>query len=212
MFQRELSVAGLIEECVCRPTADAWTRLIGRLQPLVAGAVYRVAARHGAAAIEEIDDIVQDVFLKLGAQGANVLSRVPRETDATAIAYLKVVAINAARDHFGIQYSIKRGGKNLVGASSKIEELALVLEREPAEQSILFSQIDAVLEAGQRDRTVFWLYFRQGFTAKEISAIPSLGLSAKGVESLIHRMTAGVRTALRGATGSIKGEGASAPS
>jgi len=49
------------------------------------------------------------------------------------------------------------------------------------------------VETLQRDRTIFWLYYRQGLTAKEIGALPSIGLSLKGVESTLHRLTQLVR-------------------
>jgi RNA polymerase sigma-70 factor (ECF subfamily) len=40
-----------------------------------------------------------------------------------------------------------------------------------------------------RDRNLFWLYYRQGLTAEAISRIPAIGLSAKGAESAIGRLT-----------------------
>ena len=42
--------------------------------------------------------------------------------------------------------------------------------------------------AAARDKQVFWFYFRYGMTAKAIAAIPAIGLSQKGVESLIFRL------------------------
>jgi RNA polymerase sigma-70 factor (ECF subfamily) len=48
----------------------------------------------------------------------------------------------------------------------------------------------------ERDRTVFWLYYQQGFSAKAIAALPSIGLSEKGVESAILRLTREVRNRL----------------
>jgi DNA-directed RNA polymerase specialized sigma24 family protein len=56
-------------------------------------------------------------------------------------------------------------------------------------------QIDAHLgrlAVGQnleRDRRVFWLYYRVGLTANAIASLPAIGLSTKGVESTILRLT-----------------------
>ena len=67
------------------------------------------------------------------------------------------------------------------------------------EQEILLRQIDSCLQSygegpiQERDRTVFWLYYRQGLTAKEIAALPSTGLTVKGVESAILRLKSLVR-------------------
>ncbi len=56
------------------------------------------------------------------------------------------------------------------------------------------AQLDRLLklrrdQVSVRDRNLFWLYYRQGLTAQAISQIPSIGLSAKGVESAIARLT-----------------------
>jgi hypothetical protein len=40
----------------------------------------------------------------------------------------------------------------------------------------------------ERDRTIFWLRHRQGLTASEIAAIPSIGLTTEGVESVLLRL------------------------
>lgn len=62
------------------------------------------------------------------------------------------------------------------------------------EREVLFKQIDECIESclegpdRDRDRTVFWLYYQQGMTAKDIAALPTIALSTKGVESVIFRM------------------------
>jgi len=45
---------------------------------------------------------------------------------------------------------------------------------------------------------VFWLYYRAGFTASAIASLPTVGLTTKGVESLIFRLTRIVRENLAG--------------
>ena len=64
-----------------------------------------------------------------------------------------------------------------------------------ATQRLQLEQIDKVLRqvaAGndqERKRTIFWLRHRQGFTAREIASIPSLGLTTEGVESVLMRLS-----------------------
>jgi len=41
---------------------------------------------------------------------------------------------------------------------------------------------------------IFFLYYRQGYTAAEIAALPSLQLTTKGVESIIARLTHMIRS------------------
>ena len=66
---------------------------------------------------------------------------------------------------------------------------------QPAEIAILMGQIERCLAklASEpnftRDHTIFWLYYRQGLTAKAISKLPGITLSAKGVESTLLRLT-----------------------
>ena len=41
-----------------------------------------------------------------------------------------------------------------------------------------------------RDHRIFWLYFREGFTAQDISQLPDIGFkNAKGVESALLRLS-----------------------
>ena len=40
---------------------------------------------------------------------------------------------------------------------------------------------------------IFWLYFRQGMSTREIASLPSVGLGIKGVGSVIERLKAYIR-------------------
>jgi RNA polymerase sigma-70 factor (ECF subfamily) len=59
-------------------------------------------------------------------------------------------------------------------------------------RTILLEQVDRCLkrnpEVKDRDRWIFWMYYRDGLTARSISAIRALQLTQKGVESIIQRM------------------------
>src|SRR4029077_11594729 len=50
----------------------------------------------------------------------------------------------------------------------------------------------------ERDRMIFWLYFRQGMSTKEIASLPIIGLGAKGVGSVIERLKHGIREQILG--------------
>jgi hypothetical protein len=70
------------------------------------------------------------------------------------------------------------------------------------EREILLKEIDDCLKAcsegpdQERDCLIFWLYYRQGLSAKGIASLPTVGLTAKGVESAIFRLTRLVREKL----------------
>jgi hypothetical protein len=57
------------------------------------------------------------------------------------------------------------------------------------------SHLEFCIEGRDKDRNrrIFWLYYRAGLSAAAISVLPGIGLSTKGVESLILRMTREVR-------------------
>ena len=65
------------------------------------------------------------------------------------------------------------------------------------DREILLREIQDSLPANPLDRAVFELYYRQGFSAQEIAAIPAVGLTPKGVESRILRTTRKIQDALR---------------
>jgi len=45
---------------------------------------------------------------------------------------------------------------------------------------------------------IFWLYFRQGMSTKEIASLPTIGLGVKGVGSVIERLKHCVREQILG--------------
>ena len=61
----------------------------------------------------------------------------------------------------------------------------------------MMRHLDRLVER-ERDRDIFWLYYIEQFSAREIAALPNIELSAKGVESLIFRLTKILRDAIGG--------------
>ena len=51
-------------------------------------------------------------------------------------------------------------------------------------------------EHGCRDRAIFRLYYRQGFTARSISQLPGNRLNQKGVEAVLYRLVRAIRDVL----------------
>jgi hypothetical protein len=45
----------------------------------------------------------------------------------------------------------------------------------------------------ERDVAIFWFFYEQGYTAKEISLLPAVGLTVKGVEAVLFRLARHVR-------------------
>jgi len=188
-------LAGIIRKCQQRAGAEEWAELIRHLQPILARVAYRVACEWGVANASETDDILQESFLKIGARDGQLLRRLPLDDVGSALAYLKVTTANCARDYLRAKYADKRGQEVTVQVDARMDELLPSVDSASLDRNILFLQIDQALDASPRDRSIFWMYYRQGFTAHEIAAIPEFGLTQKGVESLLFRHSGMVRKA-----------------
>jgi RNA polymerase sigma-70 factor (ECF subfamily) len=136
------------------------------------------------------------MYLRLAAGGGEVLERFAGRHAAEISGYLRATAVSITHDHCKGMLARKRGG-----AHSRVDLEVAELPTNgrisggatSAERDILLVQIDRVLrsskdETVQRDRQIFWLHYRHGFTAKSIAEIPQMGLTVKGVESVIQRL------------------------
>ncbi len=203
MFHASTSAEVLIRACVETGEPAAWEEFINRSHPVISAVVLRTALRWGDPS--RIDDLVQDTYLKLCSNGARILRDFEfRHADAL-FGFLKVVAANVVNDHFKLLNRVKRsagtrreepGGLDSLPATNPADPLL------PTERGILLSEIDDLLrsraseDGHERDRTIFWLYYRHGLSARAIASIPSVGLTTKGVESAIVRLTRLVRESL----------------
>jgi RNA polymerase sigma-70 factor (ECF subfamily) len=120
---------------------------------------------------------------------------------------LKKTAANATHDYFKHGHSQSSGGNNPHISTSDVDPEA-GKEIHGSEEKIAFevflNEINEHLKQyltgpdQERDRMIFWLYFRQGMSTKEIASMPTVGLSAKGVGSVIERLKHGIREQILG--------------
>ena len=140
---------------------------------------------------------MQEVFLKLCEQERRILRDFEPRGEDSFFGLLRIVAASVANDYFRRLYSTKRGGKVVTMALGDDESQSLWVgggRPERIEHSALLAQLDQKLRSApevisERDRALFWLYYLQGFTAEEIARLPAAGLTAKGVESALRRVT-----------------------
>ncbi len=203
---QKLSSNELARLCAVRGGSEEWLEFVQRFTRPIALSAYRVARLWGDSSATVVDDIVQDVFLKFCEDDNKILRDFdPRHPDSF-LAFAKVVAAATANDYFRKRYSAKRGGGTGEDPLNDMHSERFPGSRQSAEwmeRNLLLLEIDRLLKTsgqtatGTRDRTVFWLYYQQGMTAGAIAALPGIGLSVKGVESALHRMTALIRSHLR---------------
>jgi RNA polymerase sigma-70 factor (ECF subfamily) len=173
--------------------------LVQRIHPVIAASVSRIARQHGLNTTTFLEDLSQEVYVHLCEDGCRVLRGFHSGSPDALFPFLKVVASNIARDRCKSALSLKAGaGKFSVGGSEDID--AVPQRNGPdIERTVLEREIDTILskipsECSGRDRTIFWLYYRQGWSSKDIAFLPAFQLTQKGVESLLHRLAKLIRT------------------
>jgi RNA polymerase sigma-70 factor (ECF subfamily) len=209
-----LTCEELIRACLDAGDRAAWEEFVRRFRPVIAGTAMRTARRFGESAPELIDDLVQETYLRICANRCRILREFQPENADAIFGWLKTVAFSVVHDHFRGGLAAKRGaGRRDAALDSYVESAVAGREALPQiERQILLREIDEHLAAApepttqERDRQMFWLYYRHGMTARAIAAIPGIGLTQKGVESAIQRLTNYVRrrmvdVKLQGSTG-----------
>jgi RNA polymerase sigma-70 factor (ECF subfamily) len=194
----------LIGACVETGAPAAWEEFVRRFRPVIAGTVMRTVRRFGESAPELIDDLIQETYLKICANRCRILREFKPQGPDAVFGLLKTVAFSVAQDHFRGGLTAKRGaGRRETSLEVYIESAFAGREALPhADREILLREIDEHLSsvtepaARDRDRQIFWLYYRHGMTARAIALIPGIGLTQKGVESAIQRLTNHVRARL----------------
>jgi RNA polymerase sigma factor (sigma-70 family) len=194
---------------VCARSADAaeWEEFVRRSTPLASLVALRISRLWlSAPSPATVDDIVQEVFLKLCERERRILRDFEPRGEDSFLGLLRLVSASVANDYFRRQYSAKRGGKvvtmPLVEDGAQLPA-ATMQAAARMRQSALLAQLDRKLRSapevvGERDRAFFWLYYRQGFTAEEIAGLAASGLTPKGVESALRRVTIWLRAEVEG--------------
>jgi RNA polymerase sigma-70 factor, ECF subfamily len=195
----------LLRRCLAS-SGEAWLEFVKHYQPLIVAAVWGTLRRYditSAVARERVDDLVQQTFLKLCANRCEVLRRFDPRTSANGSlpAYLRAIATNLTIDHLrAIRPTI-----DLSEADEAVDSAHLLA----SDDRLLLETIDRRLEVcgksdPERSRRVFWLHHRVGLTAAAIASMPEVGLTVKGVESLLLRLFRCIREEL------VKGKSPSA--
>jgi RNA polymerase sigma-70 factor (ECF subfamily) len=202
-----ISVNELVKACLHQGEACAWEEFVRRVQPLIAATALRTARRWVNPSPQQIDDLVQEVFLHLCADDSRLLRRFSPNHEGAIFGYIKVTTANLVHDHFKASASLKRGG-GLRIESASISNASEVVSAskgpEAMERGVLIAEVESCLRSlgrdsnALRDRRIFWLYYRVGISAGAIAEIPDLGVGVKGVESILFRLTRQVRERLAG--------------
>jgi RNA polymerase sigma-70 factor (ECF subfamily) len=198
----KVSSAQLVRLCASSTDERAWAEFIRRFRVVIASTVLRTARQWGEPSRAQLDDLVQDTYLKLCENNSRLLAGFRPQREDSIYAFLKVIAANVVHDHFKSAFASKRGA----GLTEAIMEPART--DQSANSSQIFDEVSHRLQLDQiekilrqvtagkdqeRKRTIFWLRHRFGLTASEIASIPSIGLTTEGVESVLMRLANMIR-------------------
>jgi RNA polymerase sigma-70 factor (ECF subfamily) len=194
-----------LQLCLEFPTNESLWADFNRLSRTFIAAVIRKNTRSWTTPTSAlVEDLVQETYLKLCAKDFKALREFDYEHDSALYGFLKVVSSNVVHDYFRSAYSKKRGcGRE----EEDLEQVPMSTDFcsrsfEDADRRILLDEIDDCLAdraedpAFARDYAIFWLYYREGLSARAISRLPSIHLTVKGVESVLNRLTCFVRVRL----------------
>ena len=185
MFEH-LVPSEVLRACLDSSSDLAWTNFVRCFQPDIARRVAYIATRYRLASSGLIDDLVQETYLRLCRNDYRHLRSLHDSSDDHIRAYIRKAAVHAAEDYFASIRAKKRGGA--LGTNELLSDPV-----DPTcspEETALLGEVESCLqrEVEPRDRVIYQLCRRQGYTAREIAEIPEVNLSAKGVESCIRRI------------------------
>ena len=195
--------------CLCAAQGDdrVWEEFVARVGKPVSLTILRTASLWGEPSRSLVEDLVQVTYLKLWEDNCRLLRDFALQNPDGILGYLKKIAANATHDHFRHGHSQSAGGSKAHVSTSDVDVEAgneVHGSQERIAFEILLNQIDEQLKRHltgtdqERDRTIFWLYFRQGMSTKEIASLPTIGLGTKGVGSVIERLKHCIREHIAG--------------
>jgi len=197
-----LSLKDVVYLCAGPCDDEAWEEFVSRVGRPISLTILRTASQWGEPSRSLVEDLVQVTYLKLWEGGCRLLRGFALQRREAILGYLKKTAANATHDYFKHGHSQSSGGDEPHVSTSDVEPEAgkeVHGSQEKIAFEVFLNEIDEHLKRcltgadQERDRMIFWLYFRQGMSTKEIASLPTIGLGAKGVGSVIERLKHAIR-------------------
>jgi RNA polymerase sigma-70 factor (ECF subfamily) len=183
----DLSDRELLERCLVQPRDEAaWSEFLRRFRPILAGVIFNSLSRWRKPSRELMDDLVHDTVMKIIARDCRALREFEFRHDNALRGFLKVVASHVVEDYRRRSREQEEDSLDDAPDLQQEEDFA-----EESEKRLLLRQMNEFLatRVAERDLSVFWLFRRQGLTAKQISEQDGIGLKLKEVEYVIWRLT-----------------------
>jgi RNA polymerase sigma-70 factor, ECF subfamily len=206
----EADARSVINSCLDSGGQEAWTHFVRLFQPLIVSVILRIVRRNGDISPAIADDLVQETYLRLCRDNCKALREFEHRHEHAIFGFIKVVAGSVALDYVRARSAEKRLGESQDSNNEAMDSVPApaVDIHEAIQMNEISALVDRIAQS-DRDRSVFWLYYRHGYTARDIAGIPNIDLTAKGVESLILRLTRALRSQMNPAFLQQPGKGIS---
>jgi RNA polymerase sigma-70 factor (ECF subfamily) len=198
----DFTISALVRACVESGTEEAWREFVQRTRRLIGLVVLRASRRWIEPAPTLIEDLIQETYVKLCEKQCRALREFQPKNEDAVFGYIKVIALNVTNDHFKLAMAQKRRGESVAALADTVEVSSdRAAGRAAMEREILLQQIDSLLGSPRssghpKDREIFWLHYRGGWSARAIAEIPSIGGGVKFVERRLARLTSDIREAV----------------
>jgi RNA polymerase sigma-70 factor (ECF subfamily) len=210
-----LSLQDVVSLCAGPCDDEAWEEFVSRVGKPISLMIMRTASLWGEPSRSLVEDLIQVTYLKLWEGGCRLLREFAIQRPEAIMGYLKKTAANATHDYFKHGRSQSSGGEHFHVSTDDVDPEAgkqVHGSEEKIEFGVFLEEIDEQLSRcltgpdAERDRMIFWLYFRQGMSTKEIASLPGAALGAKGVGSVIERLKHGIREQILGGNPPVEDE------
>jgi RNA polymerase sigma factor (sigma-70 family) len=209
----QLESLELVRRCA-EDTGDAvlWTEFLRRFGPRIkqfirgTTSVYPAGRLSRCGAAEEAD-LFQGAILRLVANDCAPLKRFTGRCEADLLAYLAIIVRSSVRDFVRRQHAQKRfRGEKRVDKTP--EDMAdtdsrVTGKEHQTERKTLIGEVNRISSKvvgiqSTRDRLIFDLYYSHDLSAAQISECRGIGLTRRGVDEVLVRLTSRVRRAAAG--------------
>src|SRR5215831_12771952 len=190
-----LSLKDIVFLCAGPSDEEAWEEFVSRVKMPISYIIRRTASLWGEPSRSLVEDLTQVTYLKLWEGGRSLLRDFAIQRPEAILGYLKHSHSQSSGGdipHVSTVDVDPEAGKEVHGSQERIAF------------EVFLTEIDEQLKRcvngpdQERDRMIFWLYFRQGMSTKEIASLPTIGLGAKGVGSVIERLKHAIRDQILG--------------
>ena len=214
------TVHELLKKCLQRPPdEDAWREFVHRYHNAIKSSVAKTFHLRANQEIDRraqfpddlIEDLVQNVYIRLVEEGNRALNRFAGEHENSIFQYLSIIAINVVRDHFRegkalkrpkLSFSLDELMENAGDAGMLKDAVSIDGSAYGGSTSVSIEDIEAAVKNSvsrkhrDRDLLIFKLRYCEGLTLEEIKTAMSLDISPIGIGSILNRIIGKLREKL----------------